>query len=35
VASEVYKYNDRLLDYAVEGGLLSQESADKFRQYGS
>lgn len=35
VAAEVYKYNDQLLDYAVEGGLLSQESADKFRQYGS
>lgn len=35
VAKEVYAYNDRLLDYAVEGGLLSQEVAEKFRQYAN
>lgn len=32
-ATEVYAYQDRLLDYPVEGGLLSQEAADKFRDY--
>jgi GGDEF domain-containing protein len=32
-AREVYAFNDRLIDYAVEGGLLSQEAADKFREY--
>lgn len=35
VAKEVYAYNDRLLDYAVEGGLLSAEVAAKFRQYAN
>lgn len=35
VAAEVYEYNDRLLDYAVEGGLLAQETADKFKQYAN
>ncbi len=32
-AAEIYKYNDDLIDYAVEGGLLSQEAAAKFREY--
>ncbi len=32
-ATEVYAYQDRLLDYPVEGGFLSQEAADKFREY--
>lgn len=32
-AAEIYAYQDRLLDYAVEGGFLSQEAAAKFREY--
>lgn len=32
-ADEIYAYNDRLLDYAVEGGLLSKDAAAKFREY--
>lgn len=32
-AAEIYAYNDRLLDYAVEGGLLSWDVAAKFREY--
>ena len=32
-AQEIYAYNDRLLDYAVEGGLLSAHVAEKFGQY--
>ncbi len=30
-ASEIYDYNNRLLEYAVEGGLLSPSVADTFR----
>ncbi len=32
-AKELYDFNDRVLDYAVEGGLLSARSAEQFRQY--
>lgn len=35
VAAEIYQYSDRLLDYAVEGGLLSPDAAQAFRQYAS
>ncbi|MBX9905503.1 MAG: hypothetical protein K2Y31_14210 [Burkholderiales bacterium] len=34
-ASEVYAYNDSLIDYAVEGGLLSPSTAGKLRQYSA
>ncbi len=34
-AEEIYAYNDRLLDYAVEGGLLSIDVAEKFRQFSA
>ncbi len=34
-ANEVYAYNDRLLDYAVEGGLIAEETAAKFREYAN
>ena len=32
-AEKIYAYNNQLLDYAVEGGLLSKDVADKFREY--
>ncbi len=32
-AGEVYRYNDQLIDYAVEGGLLSPAVAQKMRSY--
>lgn len=32
-AQEVFSYSDRLLDYAVEGGLISRELAQEFRRY--
>lgn len=35
VAAEVYAYNDRLLDYAVEGGLLAPEVAKQFKEYAA
>jgi len=35
VAADIYAYNDRLLDYAVEGGLLAPEVAAKFKQYAN
>lgn len=31
-AKEAYAYNNYLLDKSVEGGLISQETADKFRE---
>ncbi len=34
-AAEVYAYNDRLLDYAVEGGLLSIDVAERFRKFSA
>jgi hypothetical protein len=34
-AAEIYAYNDRLLQYAVDGGLLSEGVADKFREWES
>ena len=34
-AAEVYAYNDRLVEYAVEGGLLSPDVAAKFKQYAN
>lgn len=33
IASDIYAYNDRLVEYAVEGGLLSPEVAAKFKEY--
>jgi hypothetical protein len=33
VAKEVYAYNDRLLQYAVDGGFLDPKVAEKFREY--
>jgi hypothetical protein len=35
VAAEVYDYNDQLVMYAVEGGLISPETALAFTQYTS
>ncbi|MBI4293627.1 MAG: hypothetical protein HY661_19295 [Betaproteobacteria bacterium] len=32
-AEEVYDYNNRLIEYAVDGGLLSPAIADRLRQY--
>lgn len=32
-AKELYRYQDRLLDYAVEGGLLTAGAARAFRQH--
>lgn len=32
-AEEIYRYQDGLLQYGVEGGLLSEHVADKFRQF--
>jgi hypothetical protein len=34
-ADELVAYNDRLIDYAVEGGLLSPAIADRLSQYGA
>lgn len=34
-AKEIYAYNDSLIDYAIEGGLLSPAIAGKFRQYSA
>lgn len=34
-AKELYSYSDRLVDYAVEGGLLSPDTAAKFKEYTS
>ena len=33
VAAEIYEYNDRLLAYAQQGGLLSAETVAKFKEY--
>lgn len=32
-AEELYRYQDQLLDYATEGGLLSSRAAEAFRQF--
>jgi hypothetical protein len=32
-AEAIYRYQDELLQYAVEGGLVSEYVADKFRQF--
>ncbi len=34
-ANLIYDYNDRLVQYAVEGGLLSPETAKAFKQYAN
>lgn len=35
VAQEIYRYNDSLIKYAVDGGFLSEEVAVKFRRYAN
>jgi hypothetical protein len=32
-AEDLYRYQDQLLDYAVEGGLLSEHVAEQFRKF--
>ncbi|MDH5658553.1 MAG: hypothetical protein OEY17_04345 [Nitrosopumilus sp.] len=32
-ASELYKYNDSLMQYAVDGGFLSTETAEQLKRY--